>query len=306
MKFFITGGAGFIGSSLTNYLLEKGEKVTIFDNLSNCSDNKLSTLKEKGVKLIEGDITNYNSLAKALTGSDIVIHLAAKINVQESIENPKETINVNVNGTINLLRACVENKIKKIIAVSSAAVFGTPKELPLSENSTLSPISPYGESKLAMEQRIREFSNKYGVNCITLRFFNVYGFGQSDPYAGVITKFLKNITQNKPLVIFGDGSLTRDFIHIDDVLEAINKAIEKIEGKRGGCYNIATGKAVSIKELAELMLSISGKKLEIKFKPPKQGDIPHSKANIDLAKKELDFQPKISLKEGLKKLLKSN
>jgi len=306
LKIFVTGGAGFIGSALVKSLLENNYDVTIFDNFSNSSEKKISHLKEKKSIIVQGDITNYQELSGALNDFDIVIHLAAKINVQESIQNPEGTRNVNVDGTVNLLRACVENKVQNVIVASSAAVFGIPKELPLSENSSTSPISPYAKSKLAMEQYIRKFSNKHGVNCLTLRFFNVYGSGQSVPYAGVITKFMKNITQNKPLVIFGDGSFTRDFLHIDDALEAIHKAIEKIEGKRGACYNIALGRHASIKELAELMLSISGKKLEIKYELPKKGDIPHSQANIDLAKKELDFHPKISLKEGLEKFLKSN
>jgi len=157
-----------------------------------------------------------------------------------------------------------------------------------------------------MEKHIQKFSQDNNLDCIILRFFNIYGKGQSDAYAGVITKFMKNISENKPLVIFEDGSYTRDFLHIDNALEAIYNAIEKIEGKRGNCYNIVTARAVGIKELAELMLSISGKKLEIKFEPPKKGDISHSQSNIDLAKKELDFHTKISLKEGLEKLLKSN
>ena len=306
MKVFVTGGAGFIGSALSYSLLKNGHQVTIFDNLSNSSKEATSELIENGAKFVKGDVTDYNSLAKALSDFDVAAHLAAKINVQESIKNPDNTRKININGTINLLRACVENKTKNVIIASTAAVYGTPKKLPLLENSPTSPISPYSESKLAMEQHIREFSTKYGVNCITLRFFNVYGKSQSDAYAGVITKFLKNISENKPLLIFGDGSYTRDFIHIDDAVDAINNAIEKIEEKRGDCYNIATGRAVSIKELAELMLSISGKKLEIKFEPPKKGDIPHSQANIDLAKKELGFFPKISLKEGLEKLLLSS
>ena len=156
MKFFITGGAGFIGSTLTKFLLKKGHKVTIFDNFNNSSE-AISDLIEDGAKSIKGDVTNYDSLAKALSEFDVAVHLAAKINVQESIQNPAETRNVNVDGTVNLLRACVENKIKKIIAVSTAAVFGIPKELPLSENSSTSPVSPYAKSKLAMEQYIREF-----------------------------------------------------------------------------------------------------------------------------------------------------
>ena len=238
--------------------------------------------------------------------SGIVIHLAASINVEDSILNPEKTHNVNVDGSINVFRACVANKVRKIIVASSAAVYGEPENLPVSENSLTNPISPYGESKLNMEKYTQKFSQDNNLDCILLRFFNIYGEGQSDAYAGVITKFMKNISENKPLVIFGDGSNTRDFIAIEDVIDSIHNAISNLDGKRGTCYNIASGRHVSIKELAELMLSISGKKLEIKFELPKKSDIPHSQANIDLAKKELGFYPKISLNEGLEKLLKSN
>ena len=306
MKVFVTGGAGFFGATLVASLLKKNYQVIIFDNFSNSSEEKISSLLAKGAKLVKGDITDYKSIENAMDDSDTVIHLAASINVEDSILNPEKTHNVNVDGSINVFRACVANKVRKIIVASSAAVYGESKNLPVSENSLINPISPYGKSKLNMEKHIQKFSQDNNLDCIILRFFNIYGKGQSNAYAGVITKFMKNISENKPLVIFGDGSYTRDFLHIDNALEAIYNAIEKIEGKRGNCYNIATGIAVSIKELAELMLSISGKKLEIKFELPKKGDIPHSQANIDLAKKELDFHPKISLNEGLKKLLKSN
>lgn len=306
MKVFVTGGAGFFGATLVASLLKKNYQVIIFDNFSNSSEEKISPLLAKGAKLVKGDITDYKSIENAIDDSDIVIHLAASINVEDSILNPEKTHNVNVDGTINVFRACVANKVRKIIVASSAAVYGESKNLPVSENSSTNPISPYGKSKLNMEKHIQKFSQDNNLDCMILRFFNIYGKGQSDAYAGVITKFMKNISENKSLQIFGDGSNTRDFIAIEDVIDSIHNAISNLDGKRGDCYNIATGRAVSIKELAELILSISGKKLEIKFEPPKKGDIPHSQANIDLSKKELDFHPKISLKEGLEKLLKSN
>ena len=303
---FVTGGAGFFGATLVASLLKKNYQVIIFDNFSNSSEEKISSLLAKGAKLVQGDITDYKSIENAMDDSDIVIHLAASINVEDSILNPEKTHNVNVDGTINVFRACVANKVRKIIVASSAAIYGESKNLPVSENSSTNPISSYGKSKLNMEKHIQKFSQDNNLDCIILRFFNIYGKGQSGAYAGVITKFMKNISENKPLVIFGDGSNTRDFIAIKDVIDSIHNAISNLDGKRGTCYNIASGRHVSIKELAELMLSISGNKLEIKFELPKKGDIPHSQANIDLAKKELGFYPKISLKEGLEKLLKLN
>ena len=305
MKVFVTGGAGFIGSALVKSLLEKNHSVTIFDNFSNSSEENVSTLLNKGASLVQGDVRNFEDIEKALNDSDLVIHLAAQISVEESIKKPELTRSINVEGTKNLLRACVAKKVNKIILASSAAVYGQPKELPLTESSPISPISPYGQSKVEMEKLLEEFSKNYGLNGISLRFFNIYGKGQTDEYAGVITKFMKNISENKPLIIFGDGSNTRDFISIFDVVDSIFSAIEKIEGKKGNYYNVATGNFISIKELAELMLSISDKNLDIKYEPPKKGDILHSQTSINLLQKELGFYPKIKLRDGLKKLLES-
>jgi len=305
MKVFVTGGAGFIGSALVKSFLEKDYEVTIFDNFSNSSKHKISHLLKNGAFLIEGDITNYVSLEKTLDDFNIVIHLAAITNVDESILKPEQTHDVNVKGTVNLLKACVKNNVQNVLVASSAAVYGQPKDLSLTEKSPTNPISPYGESKAKMEKHLQDFSKTHGLNGIALRFFNIYGKGQTDAYAGVISKFMKNISEHKQLVIFGDGSNTRDFIAIEDVIDSIHNAISNLDGKRGTCYNIASGRHVSIKELAELMLSISGKKLEIKFELPKKGDIPHSQAKIDLAKKDLGFSPKIKLWDGIKKLLDS-
>jgi len=303
MNVFVTGGAGFIGSVLVNSLLEKENQVTIFDDFSNSSEKKILPLIEKGAKLVKGDIRDVELLKKSIINCDIVVHLAAKIDVEESIKNPEITNEVNVTGTVNVLRACVENKIKNVIALSSAAVFGNPTKLPLTEESTTNPLSPYGASKLAMEHYMHAFSHSYEINSLILRVFNVYGPGQSDAYAGVISKFLYNISENKPLVIFGDGSNTRDFVSVNDVIAVINNSIDNIEGKKGNHYNIASGKHISIKDLAELMLSISGKKLEIKYESAKKGEVAHSQTLIELAKQDLGFIPSVELKDGLKKLL---
>jgi len=305
MKVFVTGGAGFIGSALVKSFLEKNYEVTIFDNFSNSSKHKISHLLKNGAFLIEGDITNYDSIEKTLDDCNIVIHLAAQISVEESIKKPELTRSINVEGTKNLLRACVAKKVNKIILASSAAVYGQPKDLPLTESSPISPISPYGQSKVEMEKLLEEFSKNYDLNGISFRFFNIYGKDQTDEYAGVITKFMKNISENKPLIIFGDGSNTRDFISIDDVIDSIHNTIKNIEGKKGNYYNVATGNFISIKELAELMLSISDKNLDIKYEPPKKGDILHSQTSINLLQKELGFYPKIKLRDGLKKLLET-
>lgn len=298
MKFFVTGGAGFIGSELVNCLAGE-QKVIVFDEIRT---KKPSLTKNHSISVIKGDI-RQKDLYDNLSDVDIIIHLAAKISVQESITNPKETFSVNVDGTKNLLDSCIKKGIKKIIVTSTAAVYGNCKNLPISENDKTNPISPYGQSKLEMENLLKSYSQKYDLDSIILRPFNVYGPGQSPEYAGVISKFIENIRQNKPLVIYGDGSYTRDFIHVDDVVCAFANAISHIDNKRGETYNIASGNATSIKSVAEMLLEFSGKKLDIVFKPQKQGDIQHSQADISKAKKELDFSPKTSLKDGLKSLL---
>jgi len=298
VRILVTGGGGFIGSALVLYLVKKGEKVTVFDNFSN-SEKKIDS--SEGIKVIEGDITDYNSLEKAIQNHDVVIHLAAKIDVNESILKPDETFAVNVDGTENVIKACLKNKIKNIVAISSAAVYGESKKLPVSETSPLQPMSPYGQSKMQMEKILEEYAIKYRLNIINLRLFNVYGKNQSAAYAGVITKFIDNIKNNKPLVIFGDGSNTRDFISIEDVVYSIHKSIEHLENKRGNAYNIASGESISINDLAKLLLSISGKKIDIQFKQAKQGDIKKSETLVELAFRELNFETKINLEEGLKK-----
>ena len=301
MRIFVTGGAGFIGQHLVESLYQKHD-VTIYENFSNSSENNMTHLINDGVSVIRGDLTDFNLLKNAVKDFDIVIHLAAKIDIKESILNPNLSNEINVRGTINLLKACIENNIKKFIAASSASVYGDPKVIPVSEVTIPNPVSPYAADKLAMESYVTAFANTFDIDSISLRFFNVYGKGQSNAYAGVITKFFQRTAANKPLTIFGDGKNTRDYIHIDDLIQGITKAINNISGKKGRTYNIATGNSVSVNELAEIMLSVSGKELEIQHNPPREGDLRFSEAKINRAIDELNFSPKISLKEGLSKL----
>jgi len=302
MNVLVTGGAGFIGKYLVKSLLEKSNFVTIFDNFSNSTKNSINFLVEMGAKVIEGDITKIQDLQNAIKNHDIVIHLAAKISVSESIRNPSETFRINVDGTNNVLTVCKKNHIKKIIIASSAAVYGeSPPNVKLTEESIMNPISPYGKSKMQMEQNVKEFASKHDdIDYVILRFFNIYGIGQSPEYAGVITKFKKNITGDEPLQIFGDGLQTRDFVAIYDIIQSIHNAVIY---DKSGIFNIASGKTITIKELAEQMISLSGKKLEIKFLAEKQGDIKHSQADISRAKNQIMYSPKFELKEGIKELL---
>jgi UDP-glucose 4-epimerase len=303
MKFFITGGAGFIGINLTNHLIKKGNLVTIFDNLSNSTENNVTNLKSKNVKFVKGDILNLKLLEEKCIGHDIIIHLAAQISVQESIRNPENTMKINVEGTKNVFHACINNKIKNIIVISSAAVYGNecPKNNSLNEESGCKPLSPYGKSKLEMENWLRNNIKETSLNCIILRFFNIYGIGQTKEYAGVISKFSEHIKNDSPITVYGKGDQTRDFISIDDVIKSILQAVSNIDNKKAEIFNIATGISTSINELAKIMLKISGTKNKINHVDPKSGDILFSKTDVTKAQKYFKFNAKISLEEGIKK-----
>jgi len=299
LKILVTGGAGFIGRNLVKSFL-KNNTIRIFDNLSNSSKEKISSMIENGVDFVNGDILDYETLVQSCKGYDVVIHLAAKTDVRESILHPEITNKVNVTGTINVLKSCIENKIKKIIFASSAAVYGDCKELPISEKSKTNPLSPYGISKLKAEEQIQMFSEKFKMCGICLRIFNVYGKGQNEQYAGVISKFIKNISKDKPIIINGDGTQTRDFVSISDVVNSFHHAIKLT---KSATYNIASGKETSINELVKKLITINGKKIKIKFTDNKNEEIKNSLADISLAQKELGFEPKIELEKGLVDLI---
>jgi UDP-glucose 4-epimerase len=300
LKILVTGGAGFIGRYLVNFL-QNNHQVTIYDNLSNSSKEDIESLIEEGVNFVNDDILDYEKLRNSCIGFDLIIHLAAKSDVVDSIIHPEITNEVNVTGTQNIINCCIENKIKKIIFASSAAVYMDSK-IPIMENAKTNPLSPYGKSKLTAEQIIQKLSKEFEVDAITLRMFNVYGKGQNLQYAGVISKFIESISNDKPIEINGDGKQTRDFVSIFDVVVAFECAIKNIDGKRGDIYNIATGDSISINELAKMILKIADKKIEVKYKEQNKDEIKNSVANIMLAKNELGFVAKQKLQDELMNL----
>jgi UDP-glucose 4-epimerase len=284
-----------------DFLLGNHE-ITIYDNLSNSSKSDIEPLLEKGAKFVNEDILDYEKLQKSCIGFDFIIHLAAKSDVADSVLHPEITNEVNVAGTENVLKCCIENKIKKIIFASSAAVYDQSK-IPIKENAKTNPLSPYGKSKLVAEQKIKEISQKFGIDAISLRMFNVYGKGQNDQYAGVISKFIKNISKGTPIVINGDGKQTRDFVSIFDVVTAFDCAIKNIEGKKGDVFNIGTGNSISINELAKMILMVADKKIEIQYKKPNEDEIKFSVSDVTFAKNELGFIAKQNLQDELISLL---
>jgi len=299
MRVFITGGAGFIGIHLCKKLLEQNHDVTLFDNFENSSQINFISIFKDTVSVISGDIKNYSLLENSMKNHDLVIHLAAKISIPDSIIHPKSTFDTNVRGTQNVLDALYHNKIRKIISLSSAAVYPDSSFKITETDSTIS-SSPYGISKLEMETIINRFTTEHKIQSIILRLFNVYGNGQTMEYAGVITQFKEKIVHDLPLIIYGDGQVIRDFIHIDDVVTAI---ILAMNSSKSNTYNIASGTSTSIIDLAKIMLILSDKSLEIIFKSARSGDILSSMSDVSLAKTNLQFISKIPLKKGLAQFL---
>ena len=285
MRIFITGGAGFIGTHLCKKLAQF-HTVTVYDNFSNSEKKNFPILDN--VTLIVGDILDNNKLINFMKNHDLVIHLAAKTDVTDSIINPNNTFETNVQGTQNVLDSCKSNNISKIIITSSAAIYQSSNN-PINETSISKPSSPYGQSKLNMEKIIIQSKTNYSI----LRLFNVYGGGN---FNGVIANFRKNIFENSPLIIFGNGKAIRDFIHIDDVIDAIILSMVS----KSGIYNIASGIGTSINDLAKLMIQLFDKNSKIIFESARKGEISYSVADIVKSQLNLGFKPKISLDVGLK------
>jgi len=273
--------------------------VRVLDNLSNGSLENIRDVLGS-IEFIKGDIRDKNVVEGALKGVDAVVHLAALIDVAESVEKPELYLDVNVNGTFNVARA--SRKVSAFIFASTCAVYGEPVRIPIGEDHPLSPKSPYAATKIAGEAFVQAYGNLYGYRPVILRLFNVYGPRQSKAYAGVITEFVKRATIGEPPIIFGDGEQTRDFVHVRDVAKAIIKALET--NNASGIYNIGSGVAITINDLAHLILKLAGKEnIEPRHGPPRPGDIKHSQANINRAKMELGYNPSVSLEEGIKEIL---
>ena len=295
MNLIVTGGAGFIGSHLTEYLVKKHQNVTVLDNLENGKLQNLRNVK-KDIEFLKVDILDYDSLRKVVKNVDGVFHHAALTSVSDSFIKQEKYYNVNVSGTENILKLAKEFGFKVVFA-SSASIYGDQKQIPIKENAKKNPSNPYGLTKLKAEELCIKYAKK-GVSVITLRYFNVYGLRQNDSYAGVISKFLRNISKNKPPVINGDGTQARDFVFVGDISRA-NYLSMKSHTKHA-FVNIGSGKTTSIKQLADLMIKIRGIDLQPIHGSIQKGDIKLSQADITVAKKLLSWRPRISLSSWLK------
>jgi len=304
-KILVTGGAGFIGSHIVDRLLANGFEVSILDNLSSGNkENIQQHLSKKNLHFIKGDIRDAKTVKQAVSDIDAIIHEAAHISVTQSFEKPFLTNEVNVTGTLNLLKASSDANVKRFIYASSCAVYGETATLPIKETTPTRPISPYAASKLAAENYCKAFHKIYGLQTVSLRYFNVYGPRQTNsPYSGVITIFISRLLNSETPIIYGDGTQTRDFTHVQDVAQASILALHA-KNAAGEEFNVATGKSTTINQLAGTLLNITGQThLQPRHLEPRPGDIKHSYADISKAKKVLTYTPEINLKEGLNRLV---
>ena len=296
-KSIITGGAGFIGSNLTDHLVGIGHKVIVLDNFVSGKKSNLSHHKKKDVKIIKIDISKSKNLDKHFSGVDYVFHLAGLAEIIPSIKNPKKYFTNNVLGTLNVVEASKKAKIKKFIYAASSSCYGTPKSFPTSETNKIDLKHPYAVTKFIGEEIVMNYASSFNMPNISFRFFNVYGprLNTSGQYSAVIGNFLQQTKKNKPLTIVGDGKQTRDFIHVDDLANAFIKVIKSKSANK--IYNLGSGKRTSINTIAKIF---NGKK---KFIPTRRGEPKHSLANISKLKNDINWRPKTSINTGIKRLL---
>jgi len=306
-EILVTGGAGFIGSHIVDRLLDEGFKVKVLDNLSTGEKKNLAQHEnKKGFQFIEGDIRNFDAVNRAVRGVDAVVHEAALVSVTRSVEEPLLSNEINVTGTLNLLKASVDAHVKRFVLASSCAVYGDTETLPNHEKLAPKPLAPYAADKLAVENYAKAFYAIYGLETVSLRYFNVYGPRQKyGPYSGVISTFVNCLLEGKPPTIYGDGEQTRDFVNVKDVVEANMLALSKQEAA-GEVFNISTGEPITINKFTETLQKIMGKtSLKPVHAEPRAGDIKHSYGDITKARRNLGYAPKVPLEKGLSELVKS-
>jgi UDP-glucose 4-epimerase len=298
MKYVVTGGAGFIGSYITKMLVEQGHNVTVIDNLYTGKEKNLESIKDK-IVFVKGSILDNELLEDITKDVDGVFHQAALASVQDSFVKPNEYNDVNVNGTENILRLAKKNRFK-IVYASSSSVYGNPKRIPIKESDDKNPINPYAETKLKKEELAVKYS-KMGVKVIGLRYFNVFGNGQSNEYAGVLKLFLERIRKELPPKINGDGTQFRDFVYVKDVADANIMAMEsKINHD---FFNVGTNTSITILDLANTIIKFSGLDIKPIFNPALKGDVMETIANVDLIREKIGWKPKVMLVDWIKEII---
>jgi nucleoside-diphosphate-sugar epimerase len=300
--YLVTGGAGFIGSHLTEELLRRGEQVRVVDSLITGHRKNLAHLS--GIDFLEGDLADLAVAKRAVEGIDYVLHQAAIPSVPRSVDDPITSNRANIDSTLNVLVAARDAGVKRVVYAGSSSAYGNTPTLPKHEDMPTSPLSPYALQKLVGEQYMQMFTTLYGLETVTIRYFNVFGPRQdpSSPYSGVISVFAKALLENAAPTIYGDGEQTRDFTYVANVVDGVLRAVKAPEAS-GKVVNVATGSRISLNTLFETMRDAVGSRVEVKYGPLRHGDVKDSLADITRARTLLGYEPSVSLEAGLKKTL---
>lgn len=300
--YLITGGAGFIGSNLAEALVRSGERVRIFDNFSTGSADNVAAIR-KDIEIVEGDLRDFEAVKRAMQGVTYVSHQAALRSVERSVDDPLSSDEVNVHGTLHVLTAARDAKtVKRVVYASSSSVYGDNEALPKTEDLTPMPVSPYAVSKLAAENYCRVFTKLYGLETVSLRYFNVFGPKQSPEsrYAAVVPLFMRAALQGEPLEIHGDGEQSRDFTYIDNVVQA-NRLSCTTPGVGGEVFNVACGERHSLLEIADIVARFIGHDVARHHIGTRRGDVRHTLASIDHIRAKLHYDPAVGFEEGLRR-----
>ena len=300
-SYLVTGGAGFIGSHLATRLVEDGHQVRILDNLSTGSRDNLAHIDGQ-VELIEGDVTDSAALITAVDKVEFVFHLAALASVPFSVEHPLETHTACATGTIRLLDACRKGGVRRLVYAASSSAYGDHLELPKHEAHLTQALSPYAAAKLSAELYCQAFANTYDLDTVRIRYFNVFGPRQdpNSPYSAVIPRFISALLANRQPVVYGDGSQSRDFTYVENIVEA-NILAATADGVSGNVYNVACGRSTELLQLLKIICDLLGKPFHPRFASPRIGDVKHSWADISAARQDLGYSVKVELDEGLHK-----
>jgi UDP-glucose 4-epimerase len=299
--YLVTGGAGFIGSNIVEALVRKGERVRVLDNFSTGDPANLAVVKDR-IEIVEGDLRDMDALRRAVTGVHYISHQAALRSVPRSVDDPLSTDAVNTHGTLQLLVAAREAKVKRVVYASSSSAYGDSPLLPKVEDQTPAPISPYAVAKLAAELYCRMFTRLYGLETVSLRYFNVFGPKQSpeSKYAAVVPLFMRAALNNEPIVVHGDGEQSRDFTYIDNVVQA-NLLACTAPGVGGEVFNIACNSRHSVMEIALEVEKLVGRNVTIEHTPPRSGDVRHTQASIEKAERLLHYHPTVGFEDGMRR-----
>jgi len=295
-KVLVTGGAGFIGSNLVRHLIKEENSVTVLDNFM--SGYRSNLYQFPFVRIVEGDVRDQNAVEDAMKGAEVVFHLAASVGNKRSIDHPLLDAEINVLGTLQVLEATRKAGVRKIVTSSSAGIFGELKTMPIKEDHPIEPDSPYGCTKLCEEKLCLSYAKLYPIEAVCLRYFNVYGPNQRfDSYGNVIPIFVFRMLRNETLTIYGDGEQTRDFVHVDDVVQANIKAADSIGFS--GALNIASGTSVTINRLVEIITKDEGNSIKIEHTGERPGDVRHSLADLSFAHQKINYIPSVNLENGI-------